>query len=224
MTTPQSLTEERIDGEFHYATLEINGWAIHRKDGTRNVGWARGRFRSDGQDLIDLYDRQARHFIERERERVSELLAGCNVGIWVPQADPNKDKVQIKLVKLSQLEGLAASYFGFDRPAALSPDVLGDQKDKGKAALTAPEREEPVEVSEPSAADVVLEGEFLVKRFDGGDKPDESDTVYRVGGELLMNAIADAAGTHDFTDDLHEGGWECRYRKHVRVTIERIEA
>jgi|GEM_PF-5263430 len=43
----------------------------------------------------------------------------------------------------------------------LSPDVLGDQKDKGKAALTAPERDKPVEVSEPSAADERIDGKHV---------------------------------------------------------------
>jgi hypothetical protein len=71
--------EQRIEGEFHYATLEINGWAIHRKDGMRNVGWVYGWFRNDGWGLIDFYDRQARHFtalaIQGERERVNGLAA-----------------------------------------------------------------------------------------------------------------------------------------------------
>ena len=54
------------------------------------------------------------------------------------------------------LEPLRNAYSDY-AAANLSPDVLGDQKDKGKATEYAPlgaaERDKPVEVSEPSAAD-----------------------------------------------------------------------
>lgn len=184
MTTPQSLTEERIDGEFHYA--EGGGESPYRIRAKHNDEIVSYWGPWVGEDYADVYpldliteyikaaDDRTRHFIERERERVNGLAAAMlkidadrdapdpqfGVSYAIARDEENIDESRFA-VNLSSVLGMGIDGDTFLEalekavgPAAnLSPDVLGDQKDKGKAALTAPGRDGESASSGPSAAD-----------------------------------------------------------------------